>query len=281
MQFDGEWKRPIPLKGNVMRIMLLLLLLACSQVTWSQSMKLALEGDEWKDVLEYPVSGRQGILIKQKLSFGEYHTLMVDRSWTKGSSSYSGLTQGIPTDAEFRTILANKHVKKSQTIYFELADSLGNLAKVYCATNFNSKNLVIGDNPNSLLNIFGDLLGVGDASSNIFYGMIYDRQGGNRWELILDNKQAQSSPGMNAGYLARSKDVYYSIKPLSRLISKKGRVGTMPFGSAGFEIRTREGIAVAAVSRMDKGIVYLTKVSPEEKILLAGVCAALLLQEQI
>jgi len=38
---------------------------------------------------------------------------------------------------------------------------------------------------------------------------------------------------------------------------------------------------LAAVSMIDKGVVYLTPLSPEEKILLSGVCAALLLQEQI
>lgn len=264
-----------------MRPVFVLIILIYSHTAWGQSMKLALEGDDWKDVAEFPVRGRQGILIKQKLSFGDYHTMLVDRSWTKTTSSFSGLTQGIPTDEDFKTIVGSKHVKRSQTLYFELADSLGNLARVYCTTQFNTKDFVVGGNPNSLVNIVGNLLGAGDASSNIFLAMIYDRQAGNRWELILDNKQAQSNPGINAGYLAKSKDEYYSIKPLSRLVSRKGRVGTMPFGSVGFEIRTKEGVAVAAVSLMDKGIVYLTKVSPEEKILLAGVCTALLLQEQI
>ena len=55
-------------------------------------MKIALEGEEWVGVAEYPVKGRQGILINQKLSFGEYHTLLVDRSWTKGSSMMVGLS---------------------------------------------------------------------------------------------------------------------------------------------------------------------------------------------
>jgi hypothetical protein len=55
----------------------------------------------------------------------------------------------------------------------------------------------------------------------------------------------------------------------------------MPFGSAGFEIRNKDGKALAAVSMIDNGVVYLSDISPEEKILLSGVCAALLLQEQI
>jgi exoribonuclease II len=38
---------------------------------------------------------------------------------------------------------------------------------------------------------------------------------------------------------------------------------------------------VAAVSLIDKGMIYLAKTSVEERFLLANACAALLLQEQI
>ena len=39
---------------------------------------------------EYKVKGRQGILIRQKLSFGEFSSSIVKRSWTKGGSGYFG-----------------------------------------------------------------------------------------------------------------------------------------------------------------------------------------------
>ena len=55
----------------------------------------------------------------------------------------------------------------------------------------------------------------------------------------------------------------------------------MPFGSAGYQITTKEGKPLAAVSLMDKGVVYLTDLNPEEKLLLATALAALLLQEVI
>jgi hypothetical protein len=264
-----------------MKQILIFVYLIAAQGTMSQSMKLSLEGDEWSGVAEHPVKGRQGILINQKLSFGEYHTLLVDRSWTKGSSSIVGLTQGIPTDQDFQKIITSEKIKKNQTLYFALADSLGNQSRAYCITNFKSKDFTIGNNPNSVINIFGDILGIGDESSNVFYAMFYDAQASNRWELLIDNQAAQIKPKEYKGYLSRGKDDYYTIRPLSKVVSKKGKSGTMPFGSAGFEIRTKDGKAVAAVSMIDKGVVYLTQVSPEEKILLSGVCAALLLQEQI
>ena len=52
----------------------------------------------------------------------------------------------------------------------------------------------------------------------------------------------------------------------------------MPFGSAGFEIRTKDGEAVAAVSIIDNGVIYLADRDPQERILLASACAALLLR---
>lgn len=247
----------------------------------AQSMKLALEGEEWSGVEEYPVAGRQGIMVKQKLSFGEFHTLEVDRSWTKGSSFSTGISQGIPTDNEYKKIVTSEKIKKKQTMYFALADSMGRQARAYCMTDFRSKDFTLGDNPNSIVNIFGDILGVGDESSNFFYARIYDAQAQQAWELLLDNQEAQAKPKTYQGYLSRSKDEYYVIKPLSKVVSKKGKKATMPFGSAGFEVRNKQGKAVAAVSLIDKGVVYLTDMSPEERILISGVLAALLLQEQI
>lgn len=248
---------------------------------FAQNMKLALDGEEWAGVVEHPVKGRQGILIKQKLSFGEFHTLVVDRSWTKGPSVSIGLSQGLPTDADYKRIVTSEKIKKKQTLYFSLADSLGNEARAYCMTDFKSKDFMLGDNPVSIINIFGDILGVGDESSSFFYARIYDAQNSQAWELMLDNQEAQAKPKTYVGYLSKSKEEYYTIAPLSKVVSKKGKKGVMPFGSAGFEVRNKEGKALAAVSLIDNGVVYLMDMSPEERVLLSGALAALLLQEQI
>jgi len=55
-------------------ICLICFLLLNNAPVQAQSMKLLLEGDAWSGVNEYPVKGRQGILINQKLSFGNYFT---------------------------------------------------------------------------------------------------------------------------------------------------------------------------------------------------------------
>lgn len=192
-----------------------------------------------------------------------------------------GITRGISTDDNFKRILTSEKIKKKQTLYFALRDSSGHEARAYCISNFNAKEFSLGDNPNSVLNIFLDILGVGDESSHTFLAYIFNGPDSSRWELVVDNTQAQQSPKKYKGYLSQSKEHYYTIAPLSKVVSKKGKVGTMPFGSAGFEIRTQDDMPVAAVSLIDKGVIYLTEVTDCEKILLANACAALLLQEQL
>lgn len=264
-----------------MKLMAIIILVINAQFGFAQGMTLALEGEEWRGVSEYPAKGRNGIFINQKLSFGDFSTLMVDRSWTKGSSVTTGFTQGIPTDEQYKKLLTTDKINKNQTLFFSLQDSAGLRGSAYCATNVEIKNFIIGNNPNSAINIFGDLLGINDSGSNTFYTLIYDAQATTRWELLLDNEAAQRNPKSYAGYLIRTADDYYMIKPYSKVKSRKGKIGMMPFGSAGFEIRTKDGEPVAAVSLIDNGVVYLKASSAEERMLLATVCAALLLQAQI
>ena len=48
--------------------------------------KIAVDDTGWEQKEELSVKGRNGFLFKQKLSFGEFNTTSVQRSWTKGSS---------------------------------------------------------------------------------------------------------------------------------------------------------------------------------------------------
>lgn len=257
-----------------------LLAIAFLSINVSAQMKLALEGEAWASVEEYPVKGRSSH-INQKLSFGSYSTRDVDRSWTRGSTVTTGFTQGVPTSETYRRIISTDHIAKKQTLYFTFQDSSGNLVKAYCLSRFNAKDFTIGNNPNSLPNILLDISGRGDESSSLFYVILLQASTGAQWELLLDNQAAQAASKRYEGYLTKSKDEYYVIKPVTRLKSKKGKVGTMPFGSAGYEIQNKSGKPLAAVSLMDRGVVYLTDMNAEEKLLLSAACAALLLQEAI
>lgn len=253
----------------------LMISLAATLVS-GQSMTLALEGDEWNSVKEYPVHGKDGIFKKESLTFGEYRTVEVDRSWTKGTEVTSGLTQGIPTDDFYKKIITTDKIDKKQTLYFTLGDQSGHQSQAYCVTQLKAKDFNIGNSPVSAINLLLDLAGPGVESSNISFSKIYDGVSGDGWELFIDNQASQAQPKKYIGFLAKSNTEYYTVIPASKVKSKKGKVGNMPFGSAGFVIRTKEGQPVAAVSIIDKGVIYLMDTDPVERLLLATACTSLL-----
>lgn len=253
---------------------LLLLFSACSPF------KMAVHSDLQPAHDEYAVKGRQGILIKQKLSFGEYGTSTVKRSWTKGSSVRNGIGYIDPDRMKWVNIISTEYINRKQTLRYTLTSGALQ-SDVFCVSRFKAEDLIIGRRENSVPNIGLDLFGAGGESSSMYYVQIYP-SGKNEqpWELVLDNQESQAHPGKYIGYLAKSKTAYYTLHPV-RQLEKKGKVSNMPFGSVGFEFRNPAGKTLAAVSMMDKGMVYLGKTTPEERFLLANACTALLLQQQI
>ena len=67
---------------NFWKIVFALIICVAANPASSQSMTLALEGDEWASVKEYPVKGKDGIFKKESLAFGDFKSVAVDRSWT-------------------------------------------------------------------------------------------------------------------------------------------------------------------------------------------------------
>ena len=263
---------------NAVRLLSIILLISAVKVVNAQNMGLALEGSEWKGIHAYPVKGKNTFFKKQKLNFGDYNSIEVDRSWTKGYETTSGLTVGVPTDDFYEKIITTDHIHKKQTLYFAMGDHEGNQSKAFCLSELDAQDFNIGNSDVSVFNLLLDIAGPGAKASNIFYTKIFVGTSGEGWELLLDNEAAQAQPKKYIGYLAKNANEYYAIAPASKVKSKKGKVGTMPFGSAGFTIRDQDGKAVAAVSIIDNGIIYLMDVEPEERMLLATTCAVLLLR---
>ena len=265
-----------------MRTILLSALVVTIIITGCASAKMAVSDDLKPAYDEYKVKGKDktSIFKKQKMSFGDYSTNSVQRSWTKGHSSRSGIGYVDPFRQEWINIISVKYTDKKQTLRYEMNNGALQ-SEVYCVSRFNAEDLEIGRNPNSILNIGMDLFGSGVKLSSMYYVQIFASSTENRpWEMALDNHVAQSSPHSYIGRLAKSRDEYYDIVPVSK-IEMKGKTGNMFAGSIGFEFRNKYGKTVAAVSLMDKGMVYLGKTTPEERFLLANACTAILLQEVI
>jgi len=243
--------------------------------------RMAVDGSQWNSKEELPVKGRQGILIKQKLSFGNYHTVSVKRSWTKGNAVFAGWAWGRPGYEDYARIIGTEYSNRKQSIRFEMTDAMANESSVFCVTRARDTDFTIGKNPNSLLNILLDIAGTGDASEHQFWVKLFLKNQSAPWEMLIDNQAAQRNSKSYTGVIAQSRNNYYTIHPVFKMEGQHDRVYTMPFGSVGYEIRNKDGQPRAAVSLIDKGVVYLTDGPAEERFLIANICAALLLQEVI
>jgi hypothetical protein len=156
--------------------------------------KLGLTGTDWNEKEMLEVQGRQGLLIKQRLSFGQYATQKVDRSWTKESSWSIGTARRTLNVPEATNIISLDHINRKQTLRFAAESASGAWADVYAATKVQTRELRIGEGNNpydftiDLTRIFSK------NSNNLFYVQIY--LDGNRqpWQLVLDNEVSQWKP---------------------------------------------------------------------------------------
>lgn len=264
--------KSIAMKKNIYSVLICSLFIACSPA------KIAVHDTAWNQKEELAVKGRNGFFIKEKLSFGEYKTTAVKRSWTKGSSW--GFSAPVAHDWVER--LNIEFVRRRQTVRFSLTDKHGNESEVTAFSRVRWTDLSIGNNPNSPVNIIGDILQIGDGGTNTYAVRIFPARNEQPWEMLIDNNAAQRHAKTYTGLLARGKSDYYIITPVYKLLNKKGKAVSLPLGgSVGFEFRKPGGETVAAVSLIDNGIVYFGDLSANEKFLLANAVAALLLQQQL
>lgn len=250
---------------------------ACSTV------QLSLQGDTWNEKEVFPVKGRGVAFFKEKLSFGNYATSYVKRSWTRGGNSKYGIGTGLPGTPEYANIISVGYIDKKQTLRFGLIDGSGNQSDVFAVSNFNAREIQIGKNENSLLNIVLDIYQQSkNPSTSMYYVQLYMNKEERPWQLVHDNYAAQQPSTNYIGYLAKSKLEYFQIVPISSLENSKGKIMNMPFGAYGFAFLTKEGQPLAAVSLLNKGSVYFAKdILPEEKFLLANAATALLMQQEL
>ncbi len=226
----------------------------------------------------YTVKGRS-THINQKLSFGSYKTVDIKRSWTKGNTSYTGIGFGNIFQENYVNLIGMEYINKKQTLKYSLTNG-ADTSNVFCVTKFNSKDLQIGKNQNSVFAIGMDIFGGAYESNNTFYVQVFAAKDEKPWQLTLDNEEAQRKPNSYKGLFAKSDTEYYTIHPANK-VEKNGKTGKTLFGSVGYEIKNAQGESVAAVNTMDRGTVHLKKSDEKERFLLANLCTAILLQEVI
>lgn len=251
-------------------LMLLVLFAGC------MTPKIALNGEGFT---EMPVKGKNGFFIKQKLSFGEYASTSVKRSWIRGNTTRTGLSIGQPGTPDYENIISKEYSNRKQTVNFGLTDGSNN-SEVRCVTRFSTNDLIVGNNESSLPNILIDLVR-GLRSKHTYYVQVFINNETKPWQLLLDNNAVQADATSYTGKIALDNNNFYTLVPVNKMLNKKGEAKNILFGSIGLELKNKDNKAVAAVSFLDKGKVYLNTADKKEAFLLANICAALLLQEQI
>jgi len=248
--------------------------LSCSPIQPALNLK------ETGKLESHKVNGRQGLLINQKISFAEYQTSKVKRSWTKGGNTRITAPFISPAGVFFPDLIALNYADRHQSFYFQMQDAHGNYSDVYGSSNFEATDLQLGSNPNSIINILEDILSPVDYSSNVFYLQLFINEEQQPWQLIMDNNAVQHQAKHYTGVFAFNQDLYYTLKPITQVQGKKGPKSSL-MGSIGFEIFNNREETVAAVSLIDGGYVYLNTTNPKERFILANLISALLLQQDV
>ncbi len=240
----------------------------------------ALSVSEEETVESFPVKGRQGLLINQKLQFGDYSTSRVKRSWTRGGNTRIDIPFGTVANEDYPNLIGMDYVSKDQSFNFQMNDIKGYNSDVYGSSQFRSRDLLIGDNPNSVVNVLQDIFGKTDFSENIFYMQLFLNDQREPWQLLIDNHASEFFAKEYQGIFALNRDTYYTLKPITKLLGKNGSVNEI-FGSVGFEVFDTQDRLVGAVSLVDNGQVYFTTKDAKERFILANLFSALLLQQDV
>jgi hypothetical protein len=239
---------------------------------------MALTNPSWQNNIGYAVEGRmQTVLQKKPLRFGEFYTTGVKTSWRRSSS--------LVTDMDGRVInrysntLGKLYESSKASRRFTLSNGKGLQAQVFTFDQLTALGYLLGNNLQLNFDWLVKALGMPTKAENSYYVQVFEPENDRPWELMLDLDAVRWNPKNYAGYFALNDDEYYTVKAITKIMGKNGP-SSFPAGIMGYEICNAGGVPVAAVSTINSGVVHLQdSLPPDERFLMANLCAALLLYE--
>jgi hypothetical protein len=197
---------------------------------------------------EFTVSGRQGLLIHQRLSYGPYTSGVVDRDWN--------------TTSEFSVF--SYHNRESEGGFRFSQRAYGRPTQlVDCSSSASREALQFGDKHN------GELSWLLHAE-NRFDCRIHIIAKQNRWQLAIGQHHGEAERHGALFYNGQ----HYDIDSLSQLENTHFDVGI-----SGYQV-SRRGQILAALETLGEGRVWLHKdLTDDEASLLAAAVSTLLLYE--
>ncbi len=225
---------------------LLLLLGAC------QSPDMALSDQRLSQRPAWRVSGRQGFLFRQRLTFGNYATSKVKRGWTR---SYN-----IPFFLHFQGA--------RQRLSFTQFGEDSSVAEVMAVSKFQSKELPI----------LRDFFRIALDYENSFAGVIIpSADSSQHWEFLMHSVSGALFREVG-GFARNAVDSPITISPVTRF--NKANSWSSP-GVLGYEF-IQEGKVLGAVELINRGKVWIQPdLDPRQQLIVSSLCSALLLYQNV
>ena len=202
------------------------------------------------------VNGNAGLLINQKVSFGNYYTSPIKRGWTER------------TELE---LLGIKHSKAQQPIEFTQFSANNLSADIVGASNYNM----------NMFDLFKGLDNFINNYSNGFFGVIIPNGKTPVWKVFIQNSSATSAlkSDTDNGIAQDEAGNSIFIKGTKQLQEKQFLTDdTKTFG---FEL-SKNGEAIAAVSVIGNGKVWIKNdLSPEDQLLISSIASILIVRGNV
>ena len=222
----------------------LLLLAACSTPQMAIDQQL-------QNANALSVKGRQGWMLNQHLSFGEFATGKVHRGWLK---SY---------DIPFIVRFSGSKEKLSYT----MQDGEGRTAETCCVSKLNQKDLPL----------FNGFFELNLDYQDIFSGAVILDDGRQHYDFVLTGLNQNNWFRPAEGFI-RLQDGVVELQPVDKLANGQRALGMQ---SLGFQFAYR-GEVVGAVETLNNGRVWLKDgLAPDLRLVLSSVAAALLLRTEL
>ena len=198
----------------------------------------------------YEVEGRNGWLVNQHLSFGEFQSGKVNRSWTKGYD--------LPFIIRF--------TGAKEKLSFTLRNDERMEAEVFCLAKLREQDLTL----------FHKYFDINIKAKDVFTGSVVINQK-DAFDFFLTNLN-QNNWFREAEGEIRSDDFEIAIRPVKKLNNDQRMLA---MEAPGFEF-IKKGKVVGAVETLNKGRVWLhNSLSEREKLVIASVSSALLLRSEL
>lgn len=202
------------------------------------------------------VKGNAGLLINQKISFGNFYTSSIKRGWTNRTEL---------------SVLGIKHEKAKQPIEFTQFGLNGSSAEIVGSNNFD----------NDMFKLFKGLQNYADHMWNGYFGVIMPKKNGPVWEVLIQNDNSGSSlkSDTDNGIAMDEEGNIIEIKGTKQLAEKKFL--TDDSKTFGYELY-RNGVSVGAVSVIGNGKVWIKKsLSEDDQLIVASLASILITKENL